>query len=83
MNFQQSKSPLGITKAWSSGRGLFTYIGNLNDVLKKSLWSMSKKALCRLRSGLKCATILLSCNVFLALHQEVPDIFRECLQLFV
>ena len=27
MKFQQSKSPLGITKAWSFGPGFFTFIG--------------------------------------------------------
>ncbi len=32
MNFQQSKSPLGITKVWSSGPGLFlhSYVLKLN-----------------------------------------------------
>ena len=30
MNFQQSKSPLGITKAWPSGPGSFIVWQNMN-----------------------------------------------------
>ena len=37
MNFQQSKSPLGITKAWSSGKAFyFTRVTDLQNAILKT-----------------------------------------------